>query len=491
MNVRDTIAAGAARESEAPGAGAEAQIASLVARSRAAQQAFEFAGQETLDTAAAAAAWAIMEPSRNRQLAEQAVRDTGLGNADDKFRKNYRKTLGLLRDLHGQKTCGVIARDEARGIVEIARAVGVVAAITPSTNPAATPANKIINALKCGNAVIVAPSPKGYDSCALLIEFIHEQFAKAGLDPALVQMLPAPVSKAATAALMREADLVVATGSQANVRMAYTSGTPAFGVGAGNVASIVTRTANLRDAAHKIAVSKTFDNATSCSSENSVVIEDAVYDAMLSELAACGGVLLDARQKAQLQAAMWSDGKLAARCTAKSAAQIARIAGLDDIAANEAADEPAFLMVEESGFGASHPFSGEKLSPVLTVYRARDFSDAAAIVRSLYAYMGAGHSVGLHTGAQGEHDEAVTLGSTLPVARVIVNQAHCFATGGNFDNGLPFSLSMGCGTWGRNNFSDNLGFRQYLNITRVAYPIEERVPEVDALLGDYFRRFGQ
>ena len=488
MNVRDTIAAGATRESAALGAQAEAQIAGLVERSRAAQQAFEFAGQETLDTAAAAAAWAIMEPSRNRRLAGQSVRDTGLGNADDKFRKNYRKTLGLLRDLHGQKTCGVIARDEATGIVEIARAVGVVAAITPSTNPAATPANKIVNALKCGNAVIVAPSPKGYDSCALLIEFIHAQFAKAGLDPALVQMLSAPVSKAATAALMREADLVVATGSQANVRMAYASGTPAFGVGAGNVASIVTRTADLRDAAHKIAASKTFDNATSCSSENSVVIDDAVYDAMLRELAACGGVLLNARQKAQLQAAMWSDGKLAARCTAKSAAQIARIAGLDDATADITAREPAFLMVEETGFGASHPFSGEKLAPVLAVYRARDFDAATGIVRSLYAYMGAGHSVGLHTSEPGE---AVTLGTTLPVARVIVNQAHCFATGGNFDNGLPFSLSMGCGTWGRNNFSSNLGFRQYLNITRVAYPIEERVPELDALLGDYFRRFGQ
>ncbi|WP_028222821.1 acylating sulfoacetaldehyde dehydrogenase [Paraburkholderia oxyphila] len=488
MNVRDTLAAAGARESAAPGAQAEAEaaarIARQIARARAAQQAFEFAGQETLDTAAAAAAWAIMEPSRNRRLAEQAVRDTGLGNADDKFRKNYRKTLGLLRDLHGQKTCGVIARDEATGIVEIARAVGVVAAITPSTNPAATPANKIVNALKCGNAVIVAPSPKGYDACALLIEFIHAQFAKAGLDPALVQMLSAPVSKAATAALMREADLVVATGSQANVRMAYASGTPAFGVGAGNVASIVTRTADLCDAAHKIAASKTFDNATSCSSENSVVIDEAVYEAMLRELAACGGVLLDAQQKAQLQAAMWSDGKLAARCTAKSAAEIARTAGLHDLAARE----PAFLMVEETGFGASHPFSGEKLAPVLTVYRARDFDAAAAIVRSLYAYMGAGHSVGLHTG---EPDAAVTLGSTLPVARVIVNQAHCFATGGNFDNGLPFSLSMGCGTWGRNNFSSNLGFRQYLNITRVAYPIEERVPELDALLGDYFRSFGQ
>lgn len=137
-------------------------VAALVERSRAAQRRFEHAGQATLDTAAEAAAWAIMEPQCNRLLAERAVSDTGLGNADDKFRKNYRKTLGLLRDLHGVATTGVIARDEANGIVEIARAVGVVVAITPSTNPAATPANKIINALKCGNAVIVAPSPKGY-----------------------------------------------------------------------------------------------------------------------------------------------------------------------------------------------------------------------------------------------------------------------------------------------------------------------------------------
>lgn len=229
----------------------EADVKRIVERARAAQRRFEQAGQETLDTAAAAAAWAIMEPQRNRRLAELAVRDTGLGNADDKFRKNHRKTLGLLRDLHGVATTGVIARDEERGIVEIARAAGVVAAITPSTNPAATPANKIVNALKCGNAVIVAPSPKGYSSCALLIDFIHAEFAKAGLDRDLVQMLPQPIGKAATAALMKLADLVVATGSQANVRMAYTSGTPAFGVGAGNVASIVTARAHPDDAAQR------------------------------------------------------------------------------------------------------------------------------------------------------------------------------------------------------------------------------------------------
>ncbi|MGN6318814.1 acylating sulfoacetaldehyde dehydrogenase [Trinickia sp.] len=481
MNVRATAAevAGPPAQEET-----KASIAALVARAREAQHSFEFAGQTALDTAAAAAAWAIMEPARNRRLAELAVRDTGLGNVEDKVRKNFRKTLGLLRDLHGRPTCGVIARDSAKGIVEIARAVGVVAAITPSTNPAATPANKIVNALKCGNAVIVAPSPKGYSSCALLIDFIHAEFRKAGLDPALVQMVPEPVSKAATAALMQAADLVVATGSQANVRMAYASGTPAFGVGAGNVASIVERSADLLDAAHKISLSKTFDNATSCSSENSVVIEDAVYDAMLDALRRCGGAMLDARQKTQLQEVMWREGKLSDRCTAKSATQIAQAAGLDEVAARE----PKFLMVEESAFGPDAPFSGEKLAPVLAVYRAGDFADAERIVASLYAYMGAGHSVGLHTA---QPDLAVALGERLPVARVIVNQAHCFATGGNFDNGLPFSLSMGCGTWGRNNFSSNLDFRQYLNVTRVAYPIEERVPDLDDVLGDYFRSVGR
>jgi sulfoacetaldehyde dehydrogenase len=175
---------------------------------------------------------------------------------------------------------------------------------------------------------------------------------------------------------------------------------------------------------------------------------------------------------------------LSQTCTGRNAATIAKLAGLDDVAAHE----PKFLMVEESGFGAEHPFSGEKLSPVLAVYRARDFDHAADIVREIYGYMGAGHSVGLHST---DAARAELLGRTLPVARVIVNQAHCLATGGNFDNGLPFSLSMGCGTWGGNNFSSNLNFRHYLNITRVAFPIKESVPDADALLGTFFERFGR
>jgi sulfoacetaldehyde dehydrogenase len=425
-----------------------------------------------------------MEPGRNRELAELAVRDTGIGNVDDKIAKNHRKTLGLLRDLRGVRSVGVIAEDAARGVVEIARPVGVVCAITPSTNPAATPANKIINALKGRNAVIVAPSPKGASTCARLIEFIHAQLDRIAAPRGLVQMLPAPIDKASTAELMRQCDLVVATGSQANVRAAYASGTPAFGVGAGNVAGIVDESADVAAAAGLIVRSKTFDNATSCSSENSLVVLDAVYDATVAALRARGAVLLDAAQKARLQAVMWPDGKLSSAVIGQSARVIAARAGFDDIARLG----PLMLLVEEDGFGADHPFSGEKLSPVLALYRARDFDDAAAIVERIYAYQGAGHSVGLHSTRP---ERALQLGLALPVSRVIVNQAHCIATGGSFDNGLPFSLSMGCGTWGRNNFSDNLTYRHYLNVTRISRPTPERVPSEREILGPFFDKYGR
>lgn len=463
---------------------AAAQVAELVARARAAQAVFERCTQEQVDEAVLAAGWAIMEPTRNRHLAEMAVRDTGLGNVPDKITKNHRKTLGLLRDLQGARSVGVISEDPQRGLIEIARPVGVVAAVTPSTNPAATPANKIINALKGRNAVIVAPSPKGLGTCVTLVGFIHDELDRIGLPRDLVQCLPAPVTKDATQALMRAADLVVVTGSQNNVRAGYTSGTPAFGVGAGNVASIIDSSADLADAAHKIMRSKTFDNATSCSSENSVVVLDAVYDQAIAALESVGGVMLDAVEKQRLQDTMWPQGKLAEPVLAKSAGVIARLAGID----RAAHETTAFLMVTEQGTGPDHPYSGEKLSPVLTVYRARDFDDACRIVRDIYAFQGAGHSVSIHT----RNDEHVmTLGLELPVCRVIVNQAHCFATGGSFDNGLPFSLSMGCGTWGRNNFSDNMNYRHYLNITRIARPIPPVMPSEEDVFGAYWKRRGR
>ena len=458
-------------------------VAGLIARARVAQRAFEQCDQAQVDDAVLAVGWAIMEPARNLALAEMAVRDTGLGNVEDKFKKNYRKTLGLLRDLKGVKTVGVIAEHPELGIVEIARPVGVVVAITPSTNPGATPANKIINALKCRNAVIVAPSPKGLSTCAALVGYVHAELRKLGLPLDLVQYLPAPITKESTQALMKQADLVVATGSQNNIRAAATCGTPAFGVGAGNVASIVDVGADLDDAAAAIAASKTFDNATSCSSENSAIILDRVYADAVAALQAVGGVMLNAEEKARLQAAMWPQGKLSSAVTAQKADRVAELAGLND----ERFRRAAFLMVEETGAGPAFPFSGEKLSPVLTVYRASDFDHACRIVSDIYAFQGAGHSVGIHSG---DDAHILRLGLELPVSRVIVNQAHCFATGGAFDNGLPFSLSMGCGTWGGNNFSDNMTYRQYMNTTRIARKIAPRMPTDEEIFGDYLRRHG-
>src|SRR5512141_2546523 len=221
-----------------------ADVQAIIARARAAQGVANGWSQAQADEAAVAAAWAIVEPGRNRLLAERAVADTGLGNVPDKIAKNRRKTMGLLRDLAGAASVGIIRDDPGAGLIEIARPVGVVAAITPSTNPGATPANNIINALKGRNAIVLASSPKGHSTLALLLEFVHAELDRIGAPRDLVQSLPAPVDRAHTLELMRQADLVVVTGSATNVRAAYSSGTPAIGVGAGNVAVIVDETAD-------------------------------------------------------------------------------------------------------------------------------------------------------------------------------------------------------------------------------------------------------
>jgi len=466
----------------------QAAVINLIQRARLAQERIAAWNQEQVNLMVSSVAWAILEPSRNRLLAELAVRDSGLGNPEDKFKKNFRKTLGLIRDLKHARSVGVLREDRERGITEIARPVGVVAAVTPSTNPGATPINKILNALKCRNAIVLAPSPKGASTCARLLEFVHLQLDEVNAPRDLVQMLPTPISKEATHALMQQADLVVATGSQANIRAAYASGTPAFGVGLGNAAVIIDEYADCDAAAEKIARSKIFDNATSCSSENGLVILSSAYSSMMRALESQGGVLLTPVDQERLQSFMFPNGRLGSAATAQSAPAIARRAQLETPGAASA----RFLMVCPESAGPDHPFSGEKLSPVLAIWQVPDFDAAVRMVCSIYRYQGAGHSVGLHTASGGEvmESRARQLAEQTPVSRVIVNQAHAIATGGSFDNGLPFSLSMGCGTWGGNNFSENLSYRQYMNITRIARLIPEQIPSVEDLLDDYFQRVG-
>ncbi|SLN40910.1 acylating sulfoacetaldehyde dehydrogenase [Pseudooctadecabacter jejudonensis] len=458
------------------------EVAATVARARRAQAAFEKHGsQKAYDRAAQAVAWAIMEPARNRHLAELAVETTGLGNVADKIIKNHRKTLGLMRDIKDAQTFGVIADDPATGITEIARPIGVIGAVVPSTNPGATPANNIINALKCGNAIVVSPSPKGVATCETLIGYIHTEFDKLGIDRDLVQMIPGRGSKEKTQRLLEISDLIVVTGSQNNVKRAYTSGTPALAVGAGNVAVIVDETADLAAAAEKIKASKTFDNATSCSSENAVVVVDAIYDAFAAEMAKTGGALITDETK--VTAKLWVKGHLNPQAIAQDANKMIAALGLTD----EVPADTCYLAVETTGIGRDHPLSGEKLSRVLSVYRARDFDDAVDITSRLQRHQGAGHSVGIHTNAQ---DRPMVLANALPTSRIIVNQAHTFATGGSFTNGMPFSLSMGCGSWGGNSIDTNLHWRHFMQTTKIIREIPANEPSLDDIFGDYWDEAG-
>ena len=453
-------------------------VAGLVSKARAAQIEYAKYSQEQVDEVVTAVAWTIFEGDNNSRLSKQAVADTGLGRVEDKELKNYRKTLGLLRDLKHAKSVGVIAEYPEKGLIEIARPVGVVAAVVPSTNPVATPYNKVINSLKGGNAVILAPSPKGASVADEVVALMRGALVSLGAPVDLVQKLPSPVSKEVTGELMKQADLVVVTGSQNNVKSALTSGTPAIGVGAGNVPSLVDETADLNEAASKILASKSFDNATSCSSENSLIAVDLIYEDLISVLQKKGAIRLSEEQKELIRKLMWPNGKLSPDVTAKSAKEILSLANIPHD------KDVRVILVEDDEINSSNKFCDEKLSPVLTVFKASDFSDACKKVESILNINGAGHSVSLHTQIL---DRATEMGLSLPVCRVIVNQAHCFATGGSFENGLPFSLSMGCGTWGGNNISDNMNYRHYLNTTRISTSIAPNEPELKEIFGDYWK----
>ncbi|RXF74273.1 acylating sulfoacetaldehyde dehydrogenase [Hansschlegelia zhihuaiae] len=461
----------------------QSPVAELMARARAAQKAFANVDQERADEAVRALAWALYKPERAQELAELAVEDTGLGNVPDKVVKKQRKTFGTLRDLLRAKSVGEIERDEKRGLVKFAKPMGVVGAVTPSTNPGATPVNKAMMAIKGRNAIIIAPSPLGYRTTQKVVDYMRAELKRIGLPEDLVQIIPAPVTKETTQALMNAVDLVVVTGSQDNVRRAYSSGTPAIGVGAGNVPVIIDETADLDAAARKICASKIFDNATSCSSENAVVIVDAVYDQAIAALERVGGYLIEPARKDRVITELWKNGKLNRHLLAREAPLLAKAFGLP-----EEAQEAKFFMVEETGVGRGYPLSGEKLALVLTVYRAPDFASAKTKVGEILDFQGKGHSLGLHTT---NLDRARELAEDMDVVRVLVNFAHTFGNGGGFDSGLEFTLTMGCGSWQKNSISENLNYRHFLNITHLVTPIPEDRPSEEELFGPHWAKYGK
>ena len=460
-------------------------VKKLIEKARKAQQVFESKkDQNYFDTACSAVAWTVMEPKRNKFFSKLAVAETGLGNIEDKIKKNHNKTLGLLRDLKDVKSFGHIREDLEKGINYFLRPKGVIGSVVPSTNPIATPVNNIINSLKTGNAIILAPSPKGAGPLSELIKSIHKELNKVSVPIDLVQMLPSPPSKKKTEYLMKLVDLVIVTGSQNNVRAGYSSGTPAIGVGMGNVVSIIDETADVVQAAVKIASSKIFDNATSCSSENSIIAVEENYQKVINNLRLNGGYLLNSEQVSALEKLHWKDKKITTKLLAKDISTVVDELKIKDFPKSDI----KFLIAPSEGVGPDFLLSGEKMALFLTLYKAKDFEEAKKLAILIQDYQGAGHSLSIHST---NRERINSLALEVKACRIIVNQAHTFANGGFFNNGLPFSLSMGCGSWGGNSIDDNLNWKHFVNEVKIVRTIPENKPSLDDVFSDYWEKYGK
>ncbi len=458
-------------------------IAGLVGRARAAQRAIADYDQAQVDELVTAVAWAVGRQERAEQLARIAVDEGGFGTYDDKLVKIRKRVFGALEDMRGVRTVGVVEEDPERGLVKIAKPVGVVAALIPTTGPDATPPMKTMFALKGRNAIVIAAHPRTQRSSEAVVDVMRGACEQVGAPADLVQIVPRP-SIAKTQELMARADLVVATGGAGMVKAAYSSGTPAYGVGVGNSVHVVDETADLEDAAGAIAAAKTFDLATSCLADNAVVANDRIADRLLELLLERGGYLCDETEKALLRQAMWpGDSHIPTiDVIAKSATHIAELAGF------RIPGDRTFLIVEEDGAGPDHPFSGEKLSVVLAFYRYDGAIDTAVrLVNEITDYQGLGHTCGIHTTNDGN---VQALADGTRTARVMVNQ-NLNEGAGSPRNGLPFTLSLSCGTWGGNITTENVNARHFVNLTWVSRPIPPRVIDEEQLFAAHWRRYGR
>ena len=451
------------------------EIAGLVARSRAAQEQIANYTQEQVNALIRAMVWAVAREDVAVKIAQHTVDETQLGNYDGKYLKIFRKTRATLMDIIDDKSVGIIEEDEARSLIKIAKPVGVIGALSPSTNPEATPVIKAISAVKGRNSIIVAPHPRSKLTNKLICDLMREAIVKMGAPADLVISIDTP-SVEKTNELMRQCDRVLATGGAAMVTAAYSSGTPALGVGVGNAVITVDETADLDDAAEKIRMSKTLDLAASCSSDNAVILVDAIYDKMLAKLLAKGGLILDSDQKAKLQAAIWVDGHINAKVVAQTPQFIGSYAGF------AVPEDTQFFIVPEIGAGPKYPFSGEKMTVTMALYRAKDIDAAIALTNQIQAYQGQGHSCGIYS----QSDENIMkLANGTRTSRVMVNQPQSASNSGNLWNGMRQTFSLGCGSWGGNGTNNNITWRDLINETWVSKPlaVAKVLPSDEELFG--------
>jgi sulfoacetaldehyde dehydrogenase len=404
------------------------------------------------------------------------VEESGIGDPVSRVGKRL-KVMGILRDVLRQRSVGVIEDLPERGIVKYAKPVGLIASLVPTTNPELTPPGVGMFAIKCRDAVIFSPHPRSRRTTLETVEIMRRALAREGAPADLLQCLDRPSIPAAQY-LMSQADLVQATGGRDMVRAAYSSGTPAYGVGAGNSTMVIDETADVAEAALNTRLSKTSDFGSGCSADGNLVVESSVYDALREQLVEEGGHITSPAETEALRAVYWdAEGHRTADTIAISAQALAARAGF------AIAPDGRFFIVEQTEIGPQNPFSSEKLGVVLAMFRYTGFEMALDMVRAIYEVGGKGHSCGIYSFDDSHVDE---LARVAPVSRIMVRQPQSKANAGAFNNGMPMTSSLGCGTWGGNITSENIHLKHYMNVTWVSRPIAEDRPSEQELFGEFY-----
>jgi sulfoacetaldehyde dehydrogenase len=454
----------------------ELELDTVFERARKALKIIEGYDQRRVDRLCQAVAWAVSNKKTFARLVKEGIEESGLGDYDSRMSKRM-KIRGVLRDALRQKSVGVIEEIPEKGIVKYGKPAGIVACIVPTTNPDLTPAGNAIYAIKARDVVVFSPHPRSKRTSFETVSLMREALDKEGAPADILQCLT-KVNIAMSQAAMARADLVIATGGQAMVRAAHSSGTPAYGVGAGNSTMIIDETANIEEAARNTMLSKTSDFGSGCSADGNLVIEASIFDKMVAQLQREGGYLANDKEKAALRKAMWdSEGHRTPHTVAIAPQQLAMIAGF------EIPVDRKFIVVMGDGIGKQHLYSSEKLTTLLAVYKYQGFDNALEMMHSIYEVGGKGHSCGIYSFNQDHIDQ---LARAAPVSRIMVRQPQSKANAGAFNNGMPMTSSLGCGTWGGNVVSENVNLKHYMNTTWVSVPIKEDKPSDAELFGDFY-----
>ena len=449
-------------------------VQQFVARARAAMREIDALDQSAVDRLCRAIAWAGGNEQTAARLAEMSVDESGMGSPEPRRRA---KVLGILRDALRQKSIGVIEEIPERGIVKYAKPAGVIASLIPATSPYVTPIGIAICAIKCKDAVVFSPHPASRRTTNETVRVMRAALGRLGAPPDLLQCVERPTIPLAKE-LMAICDLTIATGGPAMVKAAYSSGKPAYGVGAGNATMVIDETADIAEAARNTRVSKTNDHGSGCSADGNLLVDAAIYDAFLARLQVEGGYLVSPAERTLLEAAYWdADGHRTPETIARAAAVVAARAGFAIPA------DRTFLIVEEQHIGREHRFSTEKLGTVLAIFKYDGFDQALDMVRRIFETGGKGHSCGIYSF---DDDHIHRLALAAPVSRIMVRQVQSSSNAGTFTNGMPMTSSMGCGVWGGNITNENISLKHYMNVTWVSRPIAEDRPPEQELFGEFY-----